>query len=181
MSKRTIAIWYIIGVIAAALGIASFIIGVNDYNIAIRGAYTPPGLCAPIPGFTTDPNCLQEATYTSRSEMIFGGIILLVNVPYYVAWLGTLVNLSRVREWGWFLFTFFFGGIVIFIYLLAGSSPQKAGQYPQGTSVSSQPHFPPQSSKALQILQERYARGEIDTATFAAMSEQLHASEQPPS
>lgn len=38
---------------------------------------------------------------------------------------------------------------------------------------------PPQQFTALQILQQRYARGEIDGTTFDQMRERLEASERP--
>jgi hypothetical protein len=41
-----------------------------------------------------------------------------------------------------------------------------------------QGHQPPQQSSALQILQQRYARSEIDGATFDQMRERLEASER---
>ncbi len=39
---------------------------------------------------------------------------------------------------------------------------------------------PPAGQSAIEILRERYARGEIDAVTFQQMLERLHASTPPP-
>ena len=44
------------------------------------------------------------------------------------------------------------------------------------TTVPPSPTSIPYNQSALEILQQRYARGEIDTATFESMREQLGAS-----
>ena len=41
------------------------------------------------------------------------------------------------------------------------------------------PGMPPAQLSALEILRQRYARGEIDTATFEQMHERLEASNRP--
>lgn len=55
-----------------------------------------------------------------------------------------------------------------------------------GTEMSSQPPFayrpgppPMQQASAQEILRQRFARGEIDAATFDQMRERLAASERP--
>ena len=77
--------------------------------------------------------------------------------------------------WGWFMMAF--GGIlwiailVILVWALIRWWERKA-RVP-GPSGST-------SASALEILRQRYARGEIDTATFEQMRERLQASEPAP-
>jgi putative membrane protein len=83
--------------------------------------------------------------------------------------------------WGWLLMAF---GSILWIALLAvlvwalirwleskasAAVPPSTGPKPSGPSGPSGP-------SALEILQQRYARGEIDTATYDQMREHLSAS-----
>jgi putative membrane protein len=74
--------------------------------------------------------------------------------------------------WGWFMMAF--GGIlwiailVILVWALIRWLERKP--HVSGPSGSASP-------SALEILQQRYARGEIDTATFEQMRERLQATE----
>lgn len=54
-------------------------------------------------------------------------------------------------------------------------------QGPFTTSQPQQPYQPyqPQQPSAMEILRQRYARGEIDAVTFDQMRERLQAAEQP--
>jgi len=77
--------------------------------------------------------------------------------------------------WGWFMMAF--GGVlwiailVILVWALIRWLERKAPA--SGPSM-------PASPSALEILRQRYARGEIDAATFAQMREQLQATEHVP-
>jgi putative membrane protein len=76
--------------------------------------------------------------------------------------------------WGWFLMSI---GMVLWIALLVvlvwavirWLERKTSTSGPQETSI------PSSGLSALEILQQRYARGEIDTATFEQMREQLEA------
>jgi hypothetical protein len=115
--------------------------------------------------------------------MIASVFVTTFNIPYLVAWIGTLVNLARIRDSAWIILTFLAGPLGVLIYLFAGPSPTVRQSGPN-LQYMRPPSFPqassPHVSSAFTILQERFARGEIDASTFAAMSEQLRASEHPP-
>lgn len=74
--------------------------------------------------------------------------------------------------WGWFMMAF--GGVlwiailVILVWALIRWWGRKA--HASGPSGSANP-------SALEILRQRYARGEIDTVTFEQMRERLQATE----
>lgn len=77
--------------------------------------------------------------------------------------------------WGWFMMAF--GGVLwiaILAVLVWALIRWWEGRTPvSGPSGSASP-------SALDILRQRYARGEIDTATFEQMRERLQATEQVP-
>lgn len=77
--------------------------------------------------------------------------------------------------WGWFMMMF--GGVlwiavlVVLVWALIRWFERKG----QATGSST-----PVSPSALDILNQRYARGEIDSATFEQMRERLHGTEYVP-
>lgn len=77
--------------------------------------------------------------------------------------------------WGWFMMMF--GGVlwiavlVVLVWALL--------RWLEGKAPASGPSTPA-SPSALEILRQRYARGEIDTATFEQMRERLQATEHDP-
>ncbi len=78
--------------------------------------------------------------------------------------------------WGWLLMSF---GMVLWIALLVVLVWALIRWLTSKTSTPMPPvtGTPPSAPSALEILRQRYARGEIDTATFEQMRERLEASE----
>jgi len=78
--------------------------------------------------------------------------------------------------WGWLMMSF---GSILWIALLAvlvwalirWLERKSSAAVPPSTGTT------PSGPSALEILQQRYARGEIDTATFEQMRERLEASD----
>lgn len=91
-----------------------------------------------------------------------------------IAWIGTLVNLSRGQQWAMFVLTFFFGGIMIFIYLVSGPPVSRQSQIPQimAPPLPGSYLYQPQPS-ALDVLNMRLARGEIDEQTYQRLRAML--------
>lgn len=103
-------------------------------------------------------------------------MIFLAGLLGMIGWIGTLINLGKAHEWVWFFLTFFFGAIVVFVYLIAGPQPLKPGQVPQQQLAGLPPNVPlanPAQPSALEMLRQRYVRGEIDEATFDRMRTRL--------
>ena len=78
--------------------------------------------------------------------------------------------------WGWLLMSF---GMVLWIALLVVLAWALIRWLSSKTSTppSTMMHMTPSGPSAEEILRQRYARGEIDTATFEQMRERLQASD----
>ena len=93
--------------------------------------------------------------------------------------------------WGWDMGPgwggmFWMGLQSLFWFVLLGLLIWLLIRWLSGRTTFGTPHAPsapPNPPSALEILRQRYARGEIDTATFENMRERLNASgarEEPP-
>jgi putative membrane protein len=78
-------------------------------------------------------------------------------------------------DWGWLMLSF---GTVLWMALLAVLVWALIRWLSSKTSTSTPMtmRMPPSGPSAEEILRQRYARGEIDTATFEQMRERLTAS-----
>jgi len=86
----------------------------------------------------------------------------------------------------WFLLPLFFLGRffwIVALALLIGFAIRRFGFRYRYAQCAHAPFYgynvPPTRQSALEILRQRYARGEIDAATFDQMRERLQASEGP--
>lgn len=81
--------------------------------------------------------------------------------------------------WGWLLMAF---GSILWIALLVVLVWALINWLNRKTSTTVPPSTitPPTGPSALEVLQQRYARGEIDTATYEQMRERLVTSPRSP-
>jgi uncharacterized membrane protein len=125
---------------------------------------------------------IEGAAYNSPLDVILAFSALLCGILsvilYLFAWVGTLTNLSRKQQWAWFVLTFFFGIIMIFFYLAFGPDVPKGEQAQRDSFSSESSHQPAMQASqsqpsALEILQQRLARGEIDEQTYVRLRSML--------
>jgi hypothetical protein len=179
MSKTAVGILYILGILGGIATI-SFFLTLSDYN-RLEG-YAATWIAE---GVSVEPHVQDHITQDQIILLILIAIMIIGGISGMVGWIGTLVNLARAQLWAWFILTFFFSGIMLFIYLIAGPQPLKPGQSPQqqfvyvppsapsGVSVQPPSSQPSQPVSALEMLRQRYVRGEIDEATFDRMRARL--------
>jgi MFS family permease len=161
-TRRTIGLFYAVGVILASTEVPFLVAGLFSFYSAL----------------------LFSARFTMIYVLL---LIVLGSLCGMVAWIMTLVQFAQTQSWGSFTLTFFFSGIMVLVYLIVGVPPRQsaqyvalspgaypppvAGVYPPMQPVQAQP---PQAD-AITILQQRFARGEIDAATYKHMRDLLES------
>ena len=107
MRKKTIAIFYIIGLVIV-------IVGSVLYGIGIAGAVSAAGNA-------TTSAAAANAVAGSASSLALAGIVLTIGfIISAVAWIGSLIAVARQGRWGWFVCIFLFSYIAELVYLIAG-------------------------------------------------------------
>lgn len=148
--KRTIGIFYAVGVILVSTAVPFFVEGLFLYY-----------------GYGFAPIYVIAL-------VVFGSI------GGMTAWIMTLIQYAQAQSWGAFTLTFFFSGVMILVYLIAGVPPRQSAQYvvlSPGAYAPGAVAYPPvqpaqaqpPQPDAVSILQQRFARGEIDAETYRQM------------
>lgn len=125
-------------------------------------------------------NLILNAPYNGMQSSIAAiSIAAIGSIGGIIAWIMTLVQFAQAQAWGRFALAIFFSGIMVLVYLIVGAQPSQPvqyvalqlGAYPP---VAPQPGvypspMPVQQPDAISILQQRFARGEIDAETYKQM------------
>jgi hypothetical protein len=167
-----------------------------DPNLTINTSEAIPASCFHLPSSTPGEDCQSWLDQILRNDSdhieqytlpLIVSVLLSVGavLVYGIAWVGALVNLARAQQWGWFWGVFLAQGLMLPMYGFIGPEPLTPAQVASlrqqrlaGAPAAPPPEPPvyapaPKASSALVILQERYARGEIDTATYEEMRAHL--------
>jgi hypothetical protein len=103
MAKPTIAIFWVAGLLFAAIG-AIMILQLPLQEI--------------------------EAPLTAQSRTLIPALVLFVGgVANLIAWIGALVLSARLGEWAWFVGMLIFGDIALLIFLIFGPDFVYDGDY----------------------------------------------------
>lgn len=106
MRKKTIAIFFIIGVVVAIIGAIIYGVGlasaINSVTLAADGTVT--GVSSGLVGLA-----------------LVGLLVLLLGGAFcLVGWIGALVATAKLNRWGWFVCVLLLTGLGELIYLIAG-------------------------------------------------------------
>ena len=106
MRKKTIAIFFIIGLVVA-------IIGGILYGVGIAGAISTA---------TTNADGTVSSVSAGMTGTALIGVVVLVIASIFslIGWIGALVATAKQGRWGWFVAVFLLSGLGELIYLIAG-------------------------------------------------------------
>ena len=133
MSKKTIAILFIIGIVMGLVGTGLIIAGIAGSTVnTVSNGYSH----------------ISTVQNLGNGPLFAVGVVLavLAGIPYLIAWIGALVNLGRLQQWVWFILVFIFHGIGLLVYLITGpTTPAGTAQTPQYTPRTDPPQQPSQN------------------------------------
>ncbi len=106
MRKKTIAIFFIIGVVVAIIG----------------GVLYGVGLASAVANATVNSDGTVSGVSTGLVGTALIGIAILVvgALINAIGWIGALVATGKQGRWGWFVLVFLLNGLGELIYLIAG-------------------------------------------------------------
>jgi hypothetical protein len=127
MSKKTIAILYVLFIAMALVGGGLVLAGLagSTYTNVTNGYSTS-----------------YQMQSLGNPPLFVTGVILasLSGIPHLIAWIGALINLGRLQQWVWFVLMLLFSTICLLVYLIAGpQAPRVAQQYAPRQDMPPQP------------------------------------------
>lgn len=104
MRKKTIAIFFIIGVIVA-------IIGGIVYGVGIASA---------VSALSANPDSTSAGAGLVGTALLGAAILGIGGIISTIGWIGALIATAKQGRWGWFVAVFLLTGLGELIYLIAG-------------------------------------------------------------
>lgn len=194
MSKPMIGLMYILECLVIVIGALLIPTPLGEYNKASTTLTYNETYCTPSGGpssgsgfcdnFRGDVNAynddLQHYKDIMNANLRYILIVALITsliggIFGLIGWIGMQINLAKARLWAWFALNFLFGSLSWIIYLIIGPDPdqQVPVSRPAPAAQPAAPSSSPQALSALDILKQRYARGEVDTTTYHQMRDEL--------
>ena len=119
MKKKTILIFWIIGIIVALIGTGMLV----------------PSIVAAANHCTTNQFGGQNCSLPTGDPLAivgFVGLIILCigGLLHTIAWMGALIRSAQMKSWGWFVVVLLFSSLGTLIYALVTPSDQPVVDYP---------------------------------------------------
>ena len=107
MSKKTIVILYLIGLVLLIVGSVLSVAGAASAVTVVNG--------------------VAQATGTANTGLVLTGSALSIigGIMAFIAWIGALINAAKASRWGWFVCLIIFSGIAMLVYLFVGPVPAR--------------------------------------------------------